>query len=63
MSQLHRRAFLKSIPAGAVTLMSTGRASASGHRPKLAIGLGWSLYNNRTLRTPYSMRMASEVGY
>jgi len=63
MSQLHRRAFLKSIPAGAATLMSTGLATASGHRPKLAIGLGWSLYNNRTLRTPDAMRMASEVGY
>jgi inosose dehydratase len=63
MSQLHRRAFLKSIPTGAATLMSTGLALASGHKAKLGIGLGWSLYNNRTLRTPDAMRLASKVGY
>lgn len=63
MTLFSRRDFLKTVPSSAATLIPVAQALASSHKEKLAIGLGWSLYNNRNMRTPDAMRMASEVGY
>lgn len=63
MTKLYRRDFLKTIPAGAATVATGTKAFSGHHKPKLGIGLGFSLYNTRSLRTPAAIRLCSKVGY
>ncbi len=63
MSKLYRRDFLKTIPATAALLGPATQVLSTHHQQKFAIGLGFSLYNTRSLRTPDAIRLCKQVGY